>query len=117
MTSHAPDGLQLARSDFSVTADPRVSSLMALWRRIQELPEVKRALAVRPSKVVGGPKTADRVKMKRKKAARITEKEVAEMNRLYYEKKIPLAEVAELMGCSFPCAWNHVRKGKTNTNK
>jgi predicted DNA-binding protein (UPF0251 family) len=111
MTSHDPDGLQLARTDFSVSSDPRVSSLMALWRRIQELPEVKRALAVKPAKVVGGPKA---VKAVRKKAARITEKDVAEMNRLYYVEKLPLGEVAERVGCSFPCAWNHVRKGKTH---
>lgn len=102
---------------YETGGDPAVASVMALWRKIQERPDVQRALAATPRKVVGGPKTADRVKMKRKKAARITEKEVAEMNRLYYEKKMPLAQVAELMGCSFPCAWNHVRKGKTHTSK
>lgn len=96
---------------YETGGDPAVASVMALWRKIQERDDVKRALAATPRKVSvrKGPKPP------RKKAARITEKEVAEMNRLYYEKKIPLAEVAELMGCSFPCAWNHVRKGKTHT--
>lgn len=98
---------------YETGGDPAIASCMALWRRIQEMPEVKRALAVTPRKinVRKGPKPP------RKKASRITEKEIAEMNRLYYEEKMPLAQVAERVGVSFPCAWIHVRKGKTHTNK
>ena len=93
---------------YETGGDPAVASVMALWRKIQERPDVQRALAATPRKVVGGPKTADRVKMKRKCRAGITEKDEAEWKRLYFEEKKGISEIARKVGRPGQTVRNHV---------
>lgn len=113
MTSHAPDGLQLARIEAG--GDSRISSCMALYRKIFSDPKIQKIVEGAPAAI--HQEVSKRPKPPRKAPAVITEKTVAEMKRLYYGEKLTLGEIGERLGVSRSRTWVCLKNSRTNTNK